>query len=148
MAGSGGKGWSITGGRSLSAPFMLHPYWPGCSFLATPLLAGYALEVDPFRRWLSLQLFSWVHFDLWNHPTLRPRHGNGISSVDSAERAVVFVCLFGLFWPHLWHMEVSRPGIKSQPQLTPMPQPRQSWILNPLCHSGSSKRATVFNLLC
>ena len=33
-------------------------------------------------------------------------------------------------------MEVPRPGIKSELQLLPVPQLRQSWILNLLQHSG------------
>ena len=31
-----------------------------------------------------------------------------------------------------WYMEVSRPGIESELQLQPVPQPRQHQILNPL----------------
>ena len=34
------------------------------------------------------------------------------------------------FWPHPHHMEVPEPGIKSEPQLQPMPQLQQCWILN------------------
>ena len=36
-----------------------------------------------------------------------------------------------LFQVYLWHMEVFRPGIKSELQLQPMPQLQQCWILNP-----------------
>ena len=38
--------------------------------------------------------------------------------------------LFFLFWLHQWHMEVSRPGIKSEPQLGPVAQLGQCWILS------------------
>ena len=38
-----------------------------------------------------------------------------------------------LSWPHLWHMDISGPGIKSKPQLQPTPQLQQCWILNLLC---------------
>ena len=37
-----------------------------------------------------------------------------------------------LFWPYTQHMEVPGPGIKSEPQLQPVPQLWQCWILNPL----------------
>ena len=37
---------------------------------------------------------------------------------------------FFLFWLHLQHMELPRPGIKSKLW--------QCWIFNPLCHSGNS----------
>lgn len=39
---------------------------------------------------------------------------------------------FFLFWPHLRHMKVPRPGVKSELQ------PQQCLILNPLCHSRNS----------
>ena len=40
-----------------------------------------------------------------------------------------------IFWPHSGHMEVPRPGIKSEPQLRPEPQLQQHQILNPLAPS-------------
>ena len=40
--------------------------------------------------------------------------------------------LFFFFWPHPRHIEVPRPGTKSEPQLGPTPQLWQHWILNPL----------------
>ena len=43
-----------------------------------------------------------------------------------------------IFWPHLRHMEVLCPGIKSEWQLWPSPQLWQCQLLNPLCHSGNS----------
>ena len=46
---------------------------------------------------------------------------------------------FFLFQPHLWQMEVPRPGIKSEPQFQPTSQLQQYQILNPLSHKGSSK---------
>ena len=36
------------------------------------------------------------------------------------------------FWPHTWHMEVSKPGM----ELAPLQRPR--WILNLLHHGGYS----------
>lgn len=41
--------------------------------------------------------------------------------------AFLFVC-FLVLWPYLWHMEVPRPGIESEPQLQSMPL-QQHWIL-------------------
>ena len=42
-------------------------------------------------------------------------------------------CLsFYLFWLNLWHMEVPGLGMESKPQLWPIPQLQQCWILNPL----------------
>ena len=45
---------------------------------------------------------------------------------------ISFFFLFFFATPQ--HMEVPRTGIKSELQLRPMPQLRQCWILNPLCH--------------
>ena len=42
---------------------------------------------------------------------------------------------FRFFWLHPWHMEVPGPGIKSKPQLQPMPQLQQFHILKPLCQA-------------
>ena len=44
-----------------------------------------------------------------------------------------------LFWfwgLHTQHMEVPRPGKESEPQLQPVPQWQQYWILNPLLQAG------------
>ena len=58
--------------------------------------------------------------------------------------SMFFVCLFVCLGPHLWHMEVPRPGVKSEPQLLSyttatamrdlnLPHSSwQRWILNPL----------------
>ena len=46
-----------------------------------------------------------------------------------------FFFFFFFFAPHLWHMKVPRPEIKSKLQLWPIPQLQQCWILNPL-HQG------------
>ena len=61
-----------------------------------------------------------------------------MSSVQKHFKKTIFIYLLSL-WPHPWHMEVPGPGIKSKPQLWPMPQLRQCWILNPLSHSRNSK---------
>ena len=45
-----------------------------------------------------------------------------------------FFC-FVLFC-HPTAYRVPRPGIRSEPQLQPMPQLRHHWILNPLCWTG------------
>ena len=45
---------------------------------------------------------------------------------------------FSLFWMQAQHMEVPGPGIKSELQLQPTPQPLQCWIFNPLRHSRNS----------
>ena len=61
---------------------------------------------------------------------------------------IFFFCLFVFLGPHLWHMEVPRLGVKSEPQLPASttttatrypsrvcdlhPSSRQRWILNPL----------------
>ena len=46
----------------------------------------------------------------------------------SAENLFLFLFLKSL-WPHLWHMEVLRPGTESEPQLQPKLQLWQCWIL-------------------
>ena len=40
---------------------------------------------------------------------------------------------FFLFKQHSQHMEFPRLRVKSEPQLWPVPQLQQCWILNPLC---------------
>ena len=87
-------------------------------------------------------------------------------AVYEAEKTLLgtyFYFYFFLFWPHLWHMEVPEPGIKSEPEMGPKcyssshgrslthcaglgiePAPPQqpsnySQILNPLHHSRNSK---------
>ena len=57
--------------------------------------------------------------------------------VQSSQYLLVIIITF-LFLLHPWHMEVLRPGIKSKPQLQPMPQLWQHQILNPLHHSKNS----------
>ena len=47
--------------------------------------------------------------------------------------------IFIIFWPHPWHMEVPRAGIKAELQLWPTLQLQQDQILNPrLSHSGKT----------
>ena len=48
-----------------------------------------------------------------------------------------------LFWPHLRHMEVPRPGTESELQLQPMPQLQQCQILNPLHLSRNSPEISL-----
>ena len=51
-----------------------------------------------------------------------------------------FLSFFFFFFPFLaalQYMEVSGPGIKSEPGLWPRPQLQQCWILNPLCWAGN-----------
>lgn len=43
--------------------------------------------------------------------------------------------LLGFFGPHPRHMEVPRPGIKSEQELQPTPQLWQCWIRYPLCRA-------------
>lgn len=40
---------------------------------------------------------------------------------------------------HLWHAEVLEPEIEPMPQLQPMPLLWQRWVLNLLCHTGTSQ---------
>ena len=42
------------------------------------------------------------------------------------------------FWLYSWYMEVSGPGMESEPQLWTTPQLWQCRILNSLCHSRNS----------
>ena len=50
---------------------------------------------------------------------------------------------FLLFRPYPWHLEVPRPGIKSELQLWPALQLQQHWILNPLLWAGDPTRAAT-----
>ena len=47
------------------------------------------------------------------------------------------------FWKHPQHMEVPRPGTEPVPQQQHKPLQRQHWILNVLCHKGTSE-ASLF----
>ena len=60
------------------------------------------------------------------------RNNLGLYVNDNDQNRFLFVCLFVCFWSQPWHMEVPRPGIKSEPQLQPMPQLWQRQILYPL----------------
>ena len=57
-----------------------------------------------------------------------------------------------LFLPHLQHMDVSGPGIKSELQLWPMPQLWQCWVLKPKAPGRGSNlcchRDNVESLTC
>ena len=44
-------------------------------------------------------------------------------------------------------MEVPGSEIKSEPQLQPMPQLRQLWILNPLLLSGKAQEHVIFDIV-
>ena len=46
-----------------------------------------------------------------------------------------FLLLLSSFLATPWHMEVPRPGIRSEPQLWPAPKLQQHQILNPLCQA-------------
>ena len=45
--------------------------------------------------------------------------------------------LIFIFWPHLWHMEIPRPGIQPALQQWPELQQWQHQILNLLSHQGT-----------
>ena len=55
--------------------------------------------------------------------------------VKIKEKTILFYLLF--YWPHPWHVDVSRSGTKLAPQLWSEPQQWQHWILNPLHHQGT-----------
>ena len=57
-------------------------------------------------------------------------------------------CSFVLFLLHLWHVAGPGPGIKAVPQLQPVPQLWQCWILNPSSHKGTSFLTVVFDVHC
>lgn len=52
--------------------------------------------------------------------------------LPAASQLHLIQCFFFFFWPHPEHMEVPWPGIESDPELQPVLQLRQLWILNPL----------------
>ena len=54
-----------------------------------------------------------------------------------------YIFCFLFFQPPLWHMEVPRPGSEPEPQLRPLPQLWQHWILNPLCQAGDQTYDTT-----
>ena len=62
--------------------------------------------------------------------------------------ALICACASGFFLsffvlqPHQGHLEVSGPGIKSEPQLRPTPPLWQHWLLNPLCWAEDRTRTT------
>ena len=48
-----------------------------------------------------------------------------------------FSLFYFIFWLHLWHVEVLRPGIKPKPRQQPKPQQWQCQSLNLLSHQGT-----------
>ena len=56
----------------------------------------------------------------------------------SQQQLVGFFCVFCFVLPQPQYMEVLGPGIESEPQLWPLPQLLQHWILNSLYHSRNS----------
>ena len=52
-----------------------------------------------------------------------------------------------LLWLHLQHVEVPGPGIKSKPQLQPVPLLQQRWIFTPLDHSRNSEAIYLLQAL-
>ena len=78
-----------------------------------------------FQRWLPMDnevswIFSWeMTLQRW-HLLL-----NSIKSVQSESTDWVLFFL----WPHLWHMEIPRPGVKSELQLSPYASAKQHQIL-------------------
>lgn len=55
---------------------------------------------------------------------------------DQEPKATAFCFLFFILWPHPWHMEISKPGIESEPQL------QQPWILAGLRVEPQTSAAT------
>ena len=62
------------------------------------------------------------------------------SVVSSQSRfcCFVFLRILGVLWLHPWHVEVPGPGIEPMPWLWHVPQLQPCWILNLLCHMGTS----------
>ena len=106
-----------------------------------------------FGRTLGMQKFPGQGRTPWSHSNDTPRsltccatwellYPLGIWVFSSFEPmmndAAMILYRFGFFClffsqPHLQHMEVPRPGVKSEPQLQQYHQ-----ILNPLCHNRNS----------
>ena len=101
----------------------LSPHPPGSSWLSQSVDA----QVSSFKRWR----FGW-------HLLLLTCHGVGEIGgyCGTCKNWWGFWTLGGGVWLHLWHEDVSRQGIQSQPQLRPTPQLHQGLVLNPWHHSG------------
>ena len=52
--------------------------------------------------------------------------------------------LFFSFSATPWHMEVSKPGMGSEPELRSIPQLQQCQIVNPLHHVRNSQKVPIF----
>ena len=60
-----------------------------------------------------------------------------ITQTDTSRILYIYIYIYVfLFCPHLWHMEVLRPRIKSQLQLWPIPRLQECCVLNPLHWAG------------
>lgn len=57
--------------------------------------------------------------------------------VDKARPALVHFS-FSFIWLHPWHVEALSPGMELTPQLQPVSQLQQHWILNPMRYTGTS----------
>ena len=69
--------------------------------------------------------------------------GLTLSSLIHIMQVSVFFGRVGEGGLHLWHMKVPRPETGSKPQLQPMSQLEQCWILNPLCQDGDQTHASA-----
>ena len=66
------------------------------------------------------------HFPPWQAPQTAPdSHSSSLAasqttllSLFSSSSAPALLCIYlFIYWPYLWHMEISEPGIESEPQL-------------------------------
>ena len=106
---------------------------------------------------------TWVHFPVGSQSTTSgcgegkcnvycrvPRKGFRTTSAQkslnsSMVSARLYLSIY-LFRPHLWHVEIPRPGIEPVPQQWPKLLQWQCWILNPLQHQRNPKLLHILNL--
>ena len=83
---------------------------------------------------LMLILRPPVHFDFMGNKQLRIRGILKLVKSTLLKSGMNTDFFFFFSWPHPQHVEVPGPGLK------PTLAQRQCWILNPLSHSGNSKK--------
>ena len=96
--------------------------WTTPQLPATPILNPLSKARD--RNCILMVLVGLTTEPRWELPAINFR------TFSSTPKEM---CIPDFFFLHAWYVEVPRPGME------PVPQLRQCWIPNPLCHKGTSE---------
>ena len=79
----------------------------------------------------------------WARSGIEPTSSVGFTST-APQWELLFIYLFIIFWPCLWHVEVPRPEIKPMPQQWPEPVQWQCWNLKSLSCKRTSYSCPIY----